>query len=141
MHGGLFGILLQQRTLCLDRWGIMAHYSKSNVAYLDFDFARPDRRSPRLRPIFTVLRIVGLRPVLSTIEMERTRHGWHVIIPLREKLEPAELVALQLALGDDQRRGALNLMRARAMRQGRECNGVTGHWRRRWNILFGGKLS
>lgn len=116
----------------------MAHYSKNNAAYLDFDFARPDRRSPRLRPMFTVLRMVGLRPRNSLIEMERTRHGWHVIIPLREALSPAELVALQLCLGDDRKRGALNLMRARAI--GDKGNRVTAYWRRRWNILFSGKV-
>lgn len=116
----------------------MAHYSKPDVAYLDFDFQRPERRSPRLRPIYTVLRMVGLRP-RGAICLERTRHGWHVIIPLSEKLQPAELVALQLALGDDRKRGALNLMRALAIRKG--CNGVTAHWGRRWNILFSGKLS
>lgn len=114
----------------------MQHYSKNNVAFLDFDFQRPDRRSPRLRPIFTVLRMVGLRA--GAITLERTQHGWHVIIPISEKLQPAEMVALQLALGDDQRRGALNLMRAVAIRK--RCNGVTAHWGRRWNILFSGKL-
>lgn len=115
----------------------MAHYSKANIAYLDFDFPRPDRRSPRLRPIFTVLRMVGLKPA-GAIQLERTAHGWHVTIPLRENLSPAEMVALQLCLGDDQRRGALNLMRARAI--GKRCNGVTPYWERRWNILFAGKL-
>lgn len=108
------------------------------MIYLDFDFARPDRRSPSLRPIFTVLRMVGLRPLGSAIAMERTRRGWHIIMRMRETLQPAEIVALQACLGSDRRREALNLMRALAIRKG--CNGVTPHWRKRWNILFGGKL-
>lgn len=116
----------------------MAHFSKSNMVYLDFDFPRPDRRSPSLRPIFTVLRMVGLRPSRQTIALERTRHGWHVIIQLSERLKPAEIVALQACLGSDRRREALNLMRALALRK--RCNGVTPYWRKRWNILFGGKL-
>lgn len=116
----------------------MAHYSRANYAYVDFDFQRPDRKSPKLRPIYTVLRMVGLLPSPEGVCYERTRRGWHVIIPLREKLQPAELVALQLVLGDDTRRGCLNLMRAVAMRK--RCYGVTAHWRRRWNILFSGKL-
>lgn len=74
----------------------------------------------------------------SSILLERTRRGWHVIIPLKENISDAEMVALQLCLGDDRKRGALNLMRAMAMRKG--CNGVTGFWDKRWNILFSGKL-
>lgn len=81
--------------------------------------------------------MVGIKTA-GPICMERTRHGWHVIIPLREKMLPAELVAMQLALGDDQRRGALNLRRAISLRK--NGNRVTAHWRRRWNILFAGKL-
>jgi hypothetical protein len=114
----------------------MQYFSKPDHAYVDFDFRRPDRRSPRLRPIFTVLRMVGLRPRLP-IEMQRTRHGWHVVIRLNQKLSPAELVALQLCLGDDRKRGALNLMRARALR----CCAVTPYWRKRWNILYSHKLT
>jgi hypothetical protein len=112
----------------------MQHFSDPRFLYLDFDFRRPDRRSPRLRPIFTVLRIVGVRPDRQRgILLERTRRGWHVIIKLREKLKPAETVALQACMGSDGRREALNLMRAR-------CHRVTPYWGRRWNILFSGKL-
>lgn len=125
----------------------MQHYSDNSRAYLDFDMKREHdekrrkyfRPSPRLRPMFTVLRMVGLRPAEhEAILLEATQHGWHVVVPLDEKLSDAELVALQLAMGDDQRRGALNLMRCVAMRRG---NGVTPYWRKRWNILFSGKLN
>lgn len=124
----------------------MKHFSAANRAYLDFDTRRVhDRRrhtyyraSPRLRPIFTVLRMVGLRPAKDLLCMERTRRGWHVVITLEEKLLPAETVALQLALGDDQRRGALNLMRAIAIRKKRLQG--NSFWSQRWNILFSGKV-
>lgn len=68
--------------------------------------------------------------------MQRTRHGWHVLIKLREKLQPAEIVALQSIMGSDGRRETLNLMRALHMRK----NKVGRFWGKRWNILFGGKL-
>lgn len=144
--GGHFGKLLREHRLDFTghdrdarfRFGKMAHYTKSDHAYIDFDFPRPDRRSPKLRPLWTVLRLVGLRPRAGIICMERTRRGWHVIVPLTEKLPDAEMIALQLCMGDDQRRGALNLMRVRGMR--RKCYGVTPHWWRRSNILYGGKL-
>lgn len=81
--------------------------------------------------------MVGLIP-REGICMERTRRGWHVLIKLRERLLPSELVALQSCLGSDGRREALNLMRALAIRK--ECDGVTPYWKKRWNILFSGKL-
>lgn len=80
--------------------------------------------------------MVGLRQ-RGAICLERTRHGWHAVLPLNEKLTPAELTALQLAMGDDQKRGALNLMRAIHIRK---CYTVTPHWKKRWNILFSKKL-
>jgi hypothetical protein len=115
-------------------FGKMAHYSRPDMAYLDFDLKRPNRNSPRLNPLFVVSRLVGVHP--EWFCYERTRRGWHVIIKLAEKLKRAELVALQACLGSDRRREALNLMRVLGIR----CYGVTGYWARRWNILYGGKL-
>ena len=115
----------------------MGHYSDPHLIYLDFDFSQPWKRSPHLRPIFTVLRIVGLNfDERFGLCLERTRHGWHVIFRVLEKLTPAEQVALQSCCGSDGRREALNLMRALAIARNR----VTPYWRERWNILFMGKL-
>lgn len=137
MLGGHFGMLLAQRDLRFDRWGIMGRFSDERQLYLDFDFKRPDRRSPRLGPMWAVMRIVGIRiRERGAILYERSRHGWHVIIPTKERLIPSETVALQLAMGSDGRREALNLMRALAIR----CYGVTEYWKKRFNILFDGKI-
>ena len=113
----------------------MAHRTRLDHAYLDFDYKRPDSQSPRLRPMFTVFRMLPM-PKPETFCFERTRRGWHIIIPLGEKLKPAELVALQTQLGSDRRRECLNLMRVLAMRK----FGVSTFWRGRWNILYGGKI-
>jgi hypothetical protein len=116
----------------------MEHFSDPRKIYLDVDFKKLKFRvrGPSLRPLWTVLRLVGLRPSSDVICYERTRRGWHVIIELPEKLKPAETVALQLALGSDPRREALNLMRVLGMRR----NGVTRFWSSRWNILYSRKL-
>lgn len=82
--------------------------------------------------------MVGIR-IRGALLMERTRHGWHVIVPLSEKLTEAEMIALQLCMGDDRKRGALNLMRGIAIRKGGDS--VTAYWRKRSNILFGGKVA
>lgn len=97
---------------------------------LDFDF----RRVPRVRPIWSVFRVVGLRP--AWIRTDRTRRGWHVVIGLRENLQPAETVALQAILGSDDRREGLNLMRVIAIRK----NPPPAFWKNRWNLLFSSKL-
>lgn len=97
---------------------------------LDFDF----RRVPRLSSIWAVCRIVGLRPIW--IRTDRTRKGWHVVIRLRQSLSNAEIVAAQAIMGSDNRREALNLMRAIAIRQ--RDPGPT--FRDRWNLLYENKL-
>jgi hypothetical protein len=97
---------------------------------LDYDF----RRVPRVRPLWAVCRIVGVRPL--TIRTDRTRRGWHVLIVLAERLCPAEIVALQAIMGSDDRREALNLMRVIAIRK----RPPAPFWRDRWNILFERKL-
>lgn len=105
--------------------------SRSDRALLDFDF----RRVPRLGPMWAVCRIVGLRP--RSIRTDRTRRGWHVIVELNERLQAAELVALQAVLGSDNRRECLNLMRVIGMRK----HPVSPFWRRRWNLLFERKIN
>jgi hypothetical protein len=97
----------------------------------DFDFAR----GPSLRPMWVTLRTCALRP--RFIEYARTRRGWHVVIGLREPLQPAEQVALQAVLGSDRRREGLNIFRVLSMRR----KGASDFWQARWNLLFKGKLS
>lgn len=96
----------------------------------DYDF----RRVPRLRPMFAVLRTIGLRP--AWVRTDRTRRGWHVIIKLTRALLPAETVAVQTLLGSDSRRESLNLMRAMSVAR----TNPGKFWRGRWNLLFSYKL-
>lgn len=119
-------------TFDFHRIGRIAHDVDLHCAYLDMD----RRAIPRLRPLWAVCRIVGLRPMW--IETRRTRHGWHVRIKLHDRLEPAELVAFQACCGSDSRREALNLMRVLAIRR----NQITDpFWLKRWNLLYADKLA
>ena len=113
------------------RFGIVKELARPDRLLLDFDF----RRVPRLRSIWAVCRIVGLRP--AWIRTDRTRHGWHAVIQLCAPLTNAEIVACQAIMGSDSRREALNLMRVIAIRQ-RDPGPA---WRDRWNILFERKLT
>lgn len=118
-------------TNTIRKFGVVASRVNLTRAYLDFD----RRRVPRLRPIWSVCRIVGLRPIW--IESRRTRRGWHVVIQLNDRLQPAELVALQAVLRSDPRRETLNLCRVLGMRRSPV---VSAFWRSRWNLLYERKL-
>lgn len=96
------------------------------------DLDRP--RVPRFASIYAICRIVGITP--RVIRTDRTRRGWHVLIWIRESLTPAETIALQILFGSDNRREALNLMRAIAIRQ----HDPGPFWRDRWNLLYESKL-
>lgn len=111
--------------------GLLSSAVNPRELLCDFDFAR----GPSLRPIWVTLRICDLRPTF--IEYRRTGRGWHVVIGLREDLQPAEQVALQSILGSDRRREGLNMMRVLCIRR----VGASSFWRARWNILFRGKLT
>jgi len=89
---------------------------------------------PRLRPLWALCRIVGVRP--RNLRIDRTRHGWHVVLTLNVRLSRGELVAFQACAGSDLRREALNLMRVIAIRRTR----IRGFWSHRWNLLFTEKL-
>lgn len=116
----------------LRKFGVVAERVNLTRAYLDFD----RRRTPRLRPIWSVCRIVGLRPLW--IEHRRTRRGWHVIVQLNDRLQPAELVALQAVMRSDPRRETLNLCRVLGMRRSPIRSAF---WRKRWNLLYERKLA
>jgi hypothetical protein len=103
---------------------------RSDEIQLDFD-----RKScPRLLEGFRFLRLLKLSPAfyLDT----KTRRGWHRVIRLRERLEPAEIVACQALLGSDPGRERLNLMRILSIRR----SGASPFARAHWNLLFTRKL-
>jgi hypothetical protein len=129
-HGSGLHPYLGQDSWTLTRFGHVPETYDAKWVLCDYDF----RRVPRVRPMFAVLRTIGLRPVL--LRTDRTRRGWHVLIKLSRALQPAETVAVQALLGSDSRRESLNLMRA--MSVVRRDPGP--FWRRRWNLLFSSKL-
>lgn len=130
------------------RCGVVAETRKANRALLDYDTrthghcgrirhaSRRHRvRLPRLAALLETLRIVGVAP--RAIGYQRSRHGWHVTIDLRNRLLPAEQVALQCLLGSDVRRERLNLMRVIGLR----TIGAPATWKNRWNLFYSRKLS
>lgn len=74
--------------------------------------------------------IVGVE--IDSIRFERSQSGGkHYIVTLVEPVSPAEAIAIQLAMGDDRKRGAMNLGRVLS---GADLNGAP------WNILYSQKV-
>jgi hypothetical protein len=80
--------------------------------------------------ILAVSNIVGIG-VTSLKKRSSVSGGAHWIVEVDRDLSPLEIVALQLAMGDDIRRGALNLSRV--------LNGATAQ--DPYNLLFDEKLT
>lgn len=79
-----------------------------------------------IRSIREIASIIGVE--LSSIRFERSQSGGkHYIATLVEPVTPAEAIAIQLAMGDDRKRGAMNLGRVLS---GADLNGAP------WNILY-----
>ncbi len=108
----------------------MSHY----LLYLDFD--EPLNVEELDRRIFNVANMSQIK--LERLAIHATRRGHHVIVnaewPDKKEMAPAETVALQLLLGSDPKREALNLMRAHNL------GDAPDFWRDRWNVLYSEKL-
>lgn len=99
---------------------------------MDYDSASDTLPVTRINARF---RIIGL--AYEYCCYTKSARGWHCDIALTEKLERAELIALQCILGDDLTRGALNLMRVIQIRKN---GGVDDFWKQRHNILYQRKI-
>lgn len=115
----------------------MSDASNPRHLLLDFDCYRDKRGrvdGPSLATLHLRLRILGIE--VAAIRYKRSNSkGWHVLIVLVHPLRPAEIVACQCVLGSDLQREQLNLMRVLHMKN------ADAHFRHRWNILFGRKLT
>lgn len=92
---------------------------------LDFDGRFPldfDRRTALL------CRVHRLTPVV--IRVDRTRHGWHVIVTVAQRVAPMRVVLLQALWGSDWKRETFNSRRVMAWRH------IPPFWRARWNVLY-----
>lgn len=93
---------------------------------LDFDGALPRDLYARVEGFCS--RLWGW--TVEGMRIDRTRRGYHVVVAVREKLEPALVVAAQAILGSDPNREAFGLMRVLA------ASHVRPWWRKRANVLY-----
>jgi len=99
------------------------------MLYLDFDGPFPERFEQKL---FFVFRTIRITPVFWRID--RTAHGYHVIVGLPVALEPFQTLALQAILGSDWRRESLNWFRLYNMPANSRLH------LENWNILYEYKI-
>lgn len=95
------------------------------LLYLDIDGPLPAGWMDR---IVWACRVWGWP--IEAIRIDRTRHGYHVVVGVRRRLAAARIVAAQAILGSDPKREAYNLMRVARLGQ------VPRFWRTRWNVLY-----
>jgi hypothetical protein len=95
------------------------------LLYIDIDGRLPRTLIERISWTCAVLRwrIVAVR-------IDRTRHGYHVVVGIRQRLTPPVIVAAQAILWSDWRRETFNLMRVSAL------HSAPKFWRDRWNVLY-----
>lgn len=95
------------------------------LLYIDIDGRLPRTLVERVTWMCAVLRwrIVAVR-------IDRTRHGYHVVVGIRNRLTPATIVAAQAILFSDWRREVFNLLRVSKL------NDAPKFWRDRWNVLY-----
>lgn len=98
-----------------------------DLSCIKLDF---DGRFPRdfARRLAFVTRLHRLRVVLERID--RTEHGWHVLLYVRRRLAYSRTVLLQALLGSDWKRETFNSRRANVWRY------VPAFWRSRGNVLY-----
>jgi hypothetical protein len=113
----------------LSTFGVVDRRGSSRTLLLDFDGEGPDWGR-----IYNVARRHRLKPV--AMELYRTRHGWHVVVFTRRRVEPWQALVLQALMGSDWRRESLNLLRLWDT-AGQVQRGLK--WR--WNVLYNGKTA
>lgn len=91
----------------------------------DYDGVMPRGFATRLRMLvdFHRLRVVFIRT-------DKTRHGYHVILAVSNRISPTRIVLFQSLLGSDWKREMFNSRRATAWRN------VPAFWRTRSNVLY-----
>jgi hypothetical protein len=106
------------------RVAIIEHFAAPHLTLCDYD---APQKPPALDRIMGIGRMIAAKP--RAVEISKSRHGWHMVIAWDRDFEPAETIALQLLLGSDPNREALNLARV--------LTGIDSPIKARgWNLLF-----
>lgn len=90
----------------------------------DYDGELPKDLSQRIE---MVVRVQSLR--VRYIRIDKTRHGYHMVMDVGNRLGFARTILLQALLGSDWKREAFNSRRANARH-------IPAFWRERRNVLY-----
>lgn len=103
----------------------LPRYHDSMRIMCDYDGRIPADLTERLQMI---VRVERLR--VEFVRIDRTRHGYHMVVECRNRIAPMRLVLIQALLGSDWKREAFNAQRVKWLRS------IPTFWRSRWNVLY-----
>ena len=156
-----FGGKPVSRTGRFRKWGVIEELHEDDKIMCDFDDPEKIRRHrgrKRMRrlqasthhlllpaisrrryrfpspPVQSLAHTLGLKVVWQ--RWDKTEHGWHLVIKIRQRLTLAEIIAAQAILGSDRSRERLNLARAISIRLR-----PSKFWKARANILYKRKIT
>ena len=119
----------------LKTWGVIEEFHESDKIMCDFDDPKErGRQFMPCPPVQSLIHTFGLTIVWQ--RWDRTQHGWHLIVKIKQRLTLAEIIAAQAILGSDRNRERLNLARAISLRLH-----PSRFWERRANILYSRKIT
>lgn len=116
--------------LRFQRFGVVEEWYNPTKILIDIDGGKRMLREFWFR-FPRVCRVTGIRP--RWIRLDKTAHGWHVVICLTRRREPWEILSLQAILFSDWRREAMNWARLAS-------NPTDSFALKRWNILYREKV-
>jgi hypothetical protein len=126
------------------KWGVIGELHEDNKIMCDFDDLEVKRgqKKPKCHTRNKSLPHPNLQSLMHTLgtgvvwqRWDRTKHGWHLIVKIRQRLTLAEIIAAQAILGSDRDRERLNLARAISVRLR-----PSKFWKARANLLYSRKL-
>jgi hypothetical protein len=122
--------------------GLIREYAAPNKILLDFDKSPQGSLKsgqPNLKFLFDKIKLVGMSPVFGKTYRSDTHGHWHCVIHVRETLTPSQTCFMQIYLGSDHAREAMNFKRARHLEKESEYSTCPKDFKL-WNVLFERKL-
>lgn len=93
---------------------------------IKLDFDKKEFSWHRINKVILLLRLD-----ITDVSVEKSKHGWHITLNIKNKMNDHEIVCVQSLMGSDYKRECFNLLRVHS---GKFPN-------QSWNVLFKKKFN